>query len=64
MSVNVVPNAGTGEQCECGNHRSKCRFGQMHGWITPFYKEDDTTSTLYRTFFCYACGAECLRERK
>lgn len=58
MSVIIIPNAGSGKPCECGNHRSKCRFGRMHSWGTPFYKEGDPD--LHRTFYCYVCGAECL----
>ena len=63
MGIVTKKNAGTGEQCECGNHREKCLFGRNHMWQTPFYKEDDSTSILYHTFCCSNCRAECLRTR-
>ena len=62
MSITVKANAGAGEPCACGNHRSKCRFGRMHSWQTPFYK--DGVDEMQHTFWCYQCGAECLTKRE
>lgn len=30
---------GSGEDCECGEHRAKCTFGRAHFWMMGYVPE-------------------------
>lgn len=56
----TTTQAGSGPvDCECGNHRNRCRFGRPHTWAAPWY---DDNGVLQRAFRCQPCGSVCTAE--
>jgi len=37
MARNMLP--GSGEDCTCGEHRKRCKFGRYHTWTMGFIPE-------------------------
>ena len=55
---------GSGADCECGEHRAKCRFGRQHSWSTGFVPEAlasnlgvDIDLARRGIAYCYECNA-------
>ena len=54
---------GTGvEVCGCGQHKSRCKFGQMHGWSLAFVNPATGVPLEVPCYHCHQCHAWCPLE--